>query len=643
MRLLRDALEVARLEGSLFRRFPKLRLSVIGIVLIPALYVLIYLRSVWDPVSQTGNLPAAIVNLDRGTTVNGQAVDLGAELARGLEEKRAFGFYRAADADAARSDVRRGHSLFALIIPESFSADAMAAGAPGAGKVVVYASEGNNYAGAGFAKRFAESLGHQLNETLNEKRWTAVLGSSASAADSLQRLRDGVQRLQQGARALDGGLVQAVQGSASAAAGSRQLAGGVAALTDGVRQLGAGIRTLDGRKPAAAELQALKDGAAQLEAGHVELQKALPALEDGAQRLAQGAGQLREQSKGIPFAGAKVAAAAGQLADGAAQLQAGLHAAGQGQARLKDGAQALDKGVVQLADGFAAYAGGVSAIAARLPPQGRLDELSAGAGALAGGSAQLSGGMVQLKSGAAQLAAGLQTLAGALPAGSPGLPGTSGGLAHSVQPVVEIDAPVKNNGLGFAPNFLPVALWLGAVMTAFIFHLRRLPEAARGRSRAALLLGKLGVLGSINLAQAACVLLMSWLLLELQPVHAAGLALTMGLSALTFMLVILLLVRAFGDAGKALALILLVLQLSAAGGVMPIELTSAFYRAVSPWLPFTWAIKAVRASAFGALGGDWGAALGMLALFALGAFGLSLVVGRWTFVPPDEHRPAMDI
>ena len=63
--------------------------------------------------------------------------------------------------------------------------------------------------------------------------------------------------------------------------------------------------------------------------------------------------------------------------------------------------------------------------------------------------------------------------------------------------------------------------------------------------------------------------------------------------------------RAFGDAGKAAALILLILQLSSAGGVMPVELSGSFYQSISPWLPFTWVIKALRASMFGAFDGQW--------------------------------------
>lgn len=296
-----------------------------------------------------------------------------------------------------------------------------------------------------------------------------------------------------------------------------------------------------------------------------------------------------------------------------------------------------------MADGFAAYSAGVGMLVTKFPPETKLDELSAGGVTLAQSVRQLDSGLGQLKTGTGQLALGLDTLASSLPAGVSGLSGTAQGLANSVEPQIEIDAPVQNNGMGFAPNFIPVALWLGAVMTAFIFHLRRLPEAAQGRSPVALLLGKMTMLGSINLVQTAFVLLMSAFLLGIHPTHMAGLALTMVVASWTFMLIILGLVRTFGDAGKAAALILLILQLSAAGGTMPIELTNDFFRAVSPWLPFTWAVKAVRASAFGAFGSEWGAALGVLVAFASAAFVVATFVGRWKFVPPAEHRPAMDI
>ena len=643
MKLFTSAWRVACLEAALFSNFPKLRLSVLGIVLIPALYSFIYLTSVWDPANRTAHLPAAIVNLDRGVEVQGKQVNLGGDLAESLKGKHAFGFSDSTDAEQAKRKVREGKILFALIVPPDFSANAMGAATAGAGKIVVYASEGNNYAGAGFARRFAAELGHQLNETLNEKRWEVVLGATASSSDSLTRLRDGVAKLQAGSQTLNAGLSQAHDGSRQLREGVDKLSDGVTALGDGVKQLGAGARMLDSKKPATADLQSLKSGAAQLAAGHTELQKGLTQLESGAAKLTDGATQLREQTKGIPIVGGKVSGGAGQLADGASQLHDGLKVASQGEAKLATGSQTLSKGVDQLADGFGAYAAGVTTLASKFPADAKLDALSAGSQAAAAASQQLNDGLGKLKSGSSQISAGLVTLNASLPQGVPGLPGTAKGLAVSVEPDVQIDAPVSNQGQGLAPNFIPVSLWLGAVMTAFIFHLRRLPEAAAGNSRPALLLGKMGILGSINLAQAAFVFLMAAFLLDLHPSHAVGLGLTMAVASLTFMLVILFLVRAFGDAGKAVALVLLILQLSSAGGVMPVELTNEFFRAISPWLPFTWAVRAVRASAFGAFGNEWASALGILALFGISAFSASMFVGRWKFVSPQEHRPAMDI
>lgn len=635
--------QIFRMEIGMFRRFPKLTFAIIGIAIIPALYALIYLKSIWDPASQTSHLPAAIVNLDQGAQANGQAINIGADLVKTLQLKKTFGFYDSPDAEQAKLDVRQGKSLFALIIPADFSANAMSASAPGSSQLVVYASEGNNYAGAGFAKRFASELSHQVNETLNEKRWSAVLDTASSSANSLERLHQGVAQLQAGAAKLQDGLKQAHSGSTQINAGASALSTHVTTLTSGVKQLGAGAKLLDAKKPASSDLQAIKTGAAQLTAGNAELQKGLPQLEAGARKLGEGAAQLRDQSKSIPFVGGKVSGGAGQLADGANQLLDGLHQATQGQTKLANGAQQLEKGVDQLADGFAAYSGGVSTLASKFPDDAKMDELAAGSHKLAQATQQLNDGLDKLQNGSGQLNAGLRTLASALPAHAPGLNGTAEGLANTVEPRIEIDAPVPNNGMGFLPNFIPVALWLGAVMTAFVFHLRQLPLAAKGQSRFALLLGKLGMLWSINTVQALLVLLMAAVILGLHAVNFAGLALTMVVSSLTFMLIILALVRLFGDSGKAVSLVLLILQLSSAGGIVPIELTNKFYQTVSPWLPFTWSVRAVRASAFGAFGSEWGAALGVLAAMGVGAFVFSMFVGRWKFVTPEEHRPAMDI
>lgn len=83
-------LTLARLEVHFFVRYPKLLLAAAAVVLIPALYVLIYLASVWDPAARTGELPVAIVNLDRGLAYRQQAFNVGRDVAARLKAQAAL-------------------------------------------------------------------------------------------------------------------------------------------------------------------------------------------------------------------------------------------------------------------------------------------------------------------------------------------------------------------------------------------------------------------------------------------------------------------------------------------------------------------------------------------------------------------------
>lgn len=643
MRFLRSAIEITRMEASLFRRFPKLRLSVLGIVLIPALYAFIYLSSVWDPASRTGSLPAAIVNLDEGVTYRGQKANLGTELVTTLTGRHLFGFTPVADEAEARRRVRAGLLSFALIVPRDFSANAVPGMPSARGRLVVYASEGNNYTGAGLARRFAAELGHQVNETLNEKRWELVLGATEGSRQSLARLRDGMAELRTGALTLNKGLAQAVTGTTQLASGSTKLSTHLAQAADGFKQIGSGLRTMDAKKPAAHDLQLLKSGAAQIVAGEREFGKVLGELESGARRLGDGAALLREESDALPLFGGKVVEAAGKLADGTHQLVSGLQAARTAHPQLVDATARLESSVSTLADGLATMSGAVATMSSRLPPDARLEELKDGGATLAKATQAMQAGIDKLHEGSHRLVAGLELLEQALPKDIEGIGGSPRGLAASVEPQVEIDAPVANNGAGFAPNFVPVALWLGAVMTAFIFHLRTLPIAASQRSRMAQSLGKLGMLTAIVLTQAAVVLAMISLALEIRILNWPGLILTTALASITFLLIIFAFTRAFGDTGKAIALILLIVQLSSAGGILPVELTGSFFRDISPWLPFTWVVRGFRASMFGAYDSAWLSSWLIVLGTASVAFLSATFIGQWKYVEPEEHRPAMDI
>ncbi len=642
MRLFRDAFAIFRMEATLFTRFPKLKVSALGVIIIPALYALIYLSSVRDPSAHTGDLRAALVNLDQGLNYRDVDLNVGQTVVQAIKEKHSFGFVDYANEEDARLAVRKGELAFALIIPTDFSAHAVPGQEAAGGRLVMYVSEGNNYNGANIAKRFASELGHQVNINLNEHRWSLVLTTATGSRDKLAELRKGAAALNDGARKLELGLAKAEAGSKALAAGTDGLGSAVNQLADGVKQLGAGLRTMDQQRPATQDLAALKSGAIELQAGHAELAKGLHDLQNGAQELSDGANKMRDEARNIPLFGSRVADGATQLGDGAALLGGGLQTARTGQKQLADGTQKLGAGVTKLADGMQALGGGIHTAASKVPPDARLDELANAGHAVGAGAQDLHTGLAQLKAGSGELSSGLKLLNASLPGDVKAPEGSARGLADSVEPAIEIVAPVPNTGAGFAPNFLATSLWLGAVMSAFLFHLRRLPQAAQASSRAARLFGKLGILSILVVAQAMVIMLMSLFVLELQVSRLLPFALTLIISSLTFLTIIVAITRAFGDAGKAAVLLLMVLQLSSAGGVLPVELSGGIYQTVSPYLPFTWVIKALRASMFGAFDGDWLSPWLIIGLIGSLAWLAACFVGRWQFVSQAEHRPAME-
>ena len=94
---------------------------------------------------------------------------------------------------------------------------------------------------------------------------------------------------------------------------------------------------------------------------------------------------------------------------------------------------------------------------------------------------------------------------------------------------------------------------------------------------------------------------------------------TLALSATTFLCIVVALTRAMGDAGKAVAMIFLAVQLSSSGGILPVELSGSLFSGISPWLPLTWVVRAMKISLFDAYGGEWQHPMTVIALTCLAA------------------------
>lgn len=641
-RLIRNTLTLTRLEAGFFVRYPRLLLGGLVVALIPALYVLIYLSSVWDPASKTGDLPVAIVNLDQGLAYRGQAFNVGRDVARRLRAKPAFGYLDFTDEPEARHLVRRGVLAFALIIPADFSSNAVPGARVGAGKLEVYTSEGNSYPSAGLARRFAEDLGREVNQSLNEQRWALVLADAAGSSRDLERLHGGLVQLRMGAKELVGGAQQTARGAEAVSVGASKLEQGVSQVDIGSHELENGLRTLFDKRPRHSDLQRLEDGAQALAAGHDELGKGLVQLQQGAQRMQKGVTGFREEANDSLFVGSQIVEGLDQLGEGTTSLETGLKTAVVSQQKLAEGSSQLATGVKVLANGVRAFNGGLGSIISQLPDDAKIDDLVTGANSLTAATVSLKGGTQKVAAGAQHVAGGLELLESALPASVRAIEGNAQGLANSVQPAIDVDAPVQNNGSGFAPNIIPGALWLGASLAAFLFHLRTLPRSASRYSALARMLGKFLTPMGVVLLQAFLIWVTVLWILKIQTVDAAALALTLAVASITFLMMVYALTRAFGDGGRALALVLLAVQLSSSGGLLPVELSGGFFAQISPYMPITWVVKALKASLFGAFEGDYQHSLQLLAFAGLAAGLMACYVGRWRYVKPAALRPTLD-
>ena len=640
---LRQSRLIILFELRAFKRFSKMRLAALIVACIPSFYALIYLSSIWDPGSQSVALPVGLVNLDQGVNYRDSAFNIGVNLVDQLKSQHAFGYVDIASEEKAKSLVKKGDLAFAVIIPNDFSANAVPGLESGIGKLVVYTSAGNNYESSILATQFAKELGEEVNRTLNEQRWALVISSSAGSQQNVERLREAFDQLRAGAKELASGSAIAEAGGAKVQKGVLQLQDGVLKLTDGTSQLGNGVRAIEAGLPPVEDVRGLRIGADALAAGHVELEKGIQDVRHGSQRIVKSASSFKTDSANSVFVPSAVSdgldrfvVSVGQLDDGISQVQ-------QGQEKLSQGAATLSNKVRTLAFGVRDLRANLKSMTGKLPEEAQLEQLRSGSAELGKTTGQLHVGLQRVKEGANYLYSGIDLIANELPSNSSSIEGSAEGLAHSVTPKVEVVAPVENYGSGFAPNIISIALWLGAGIAVFLIRLRELPDYAKNFSVWAQCFGKATIPAGVAMAQALLILLVVWFVMGITISHPFLLACMLGVASFTFLGIVFFLTKTLGDVGKILAMLLLAFQVSASGGVMPVELSGSLYAQISPFLPMTWVIMGIKACMFDAFNGNWMSPMLLTILWGLAFYVASCFLGHWHFVGRHHVSKTVDI
>ncbi|MDO5644862.1 MAG: YhgE/Pip domain-containing protein [Dermabacter sp.] len=336
--------------------------------------------------------------------------------------------------------------------------------------------------------------------------------------------------------------------------------------------------------------------------------------------------------------GADLLASGAQVsAERTPELVGGINELNGGIAQLGDGARELAPGARQIADGLQSSSAGARTLS------GGADELSTGAGALATGAGELavgadslSGGVTALSEGTTELAGGSGELAEGLREGAAAVPTYTdeerAQLAATSAEAVSLDAVREHEVNGGSTATFPFAaalgLWLGAFGIFLLWPaLRpRLVDSALPMWRVALA----SLIPAVIAAAVQAVLVLGMLVaFGVQVRSLVAVAAVTLTSAVVFAAVHQMLLTVFGvKLGRIISVIVLVLQVVALVGIVPLETAPPLLQSLTALMPLTVATQGLVHAALGGAIITTGGTLGLLALFGLVSFALTLVASR---------------
>ncbi len=188
----------------------------------------------------------------------------------------------------------------------------------------------------------------------------------------------------------------------------------------------------------------------------------------------------------------------------------------------------------------------------------------------------------------------------------------------------EVIYPVNSYGSGMAPLFTNLAMWAGTFMLVALMRLRVDDDEIELSDRQAYIARGITI-SLLALAQGLTVSIGD-LIIGVQTINAPAFIATAAIASLVYSAIAYMLATTFHHIGKALIMILIIVQIPGAGGMYPIEMLPRFFQAVHPFFPFTYAIDAFRETLAGFYGHTWITSIGILICFALCSYLIGLFI-----------------
>ncbi|QJD85328.1 YhgE/Pip domain-containing protein [Cohnella herbarum] len=603
----------------------KVLIPVLAILTVPVMYCAMFLGAFWDPYGKMVDLPVAVVNSDQGTVYEGEEMHLGDEFAEKLKESNNFK-YSFVDKAAAQAGLKDNTYYMAIEIPEDFSkkTTTLTSEQPTPARIVFMPNESYNFLAAQIGNTAVEQMKSELGKEVTKAYTNTVFDQVQTLADGLSKASDGASELASGTNSAKDGATLLEMNLSKLASGSLTLQGGVDKLMDGGSKLEKGAADLkQGSGSLASGLTQLKDGSGKLEQGALQAKQGTSQLAAGLARSVAGASKLEAGAKGLADGLEQYAKAHPEFAEDAAfqqliaaskQVASGAGDAREGQEQLKAGSDKLAEGTSQLAESFGLFddklaeasigSGKLALGAAQLHVgttelnQG-LGNLSQGVNVFVDGSGQLDKGAQQMTEGLAKLTDGSGELSAKLSEAAQQTSSLNGGetfvdmFADPVDLSIEKTNEVPNYGTGFAPYFISLGLFVGALLLTIVYTVRE--PAVKPTSGWSWFVGKLLTMVFIGTVQAviADLVLLYGLGLEVRDLPLFFLFTV--ITSITFMALIQFLVTVLQHPGRFVAIVILIFQLTSSAGTFPMELIPSWLQKASAWLPMTYSVSGLKA------------------------------------------------
>ena len=313
-----------------------IQIVLVALILIPSIYTVVFLGSMWDPYGNSGDLPVAVVNKDKAVEYNDKKLDVGDQLVKKLKDNDSLDFHFV-NSKEANKGLKNGDYYMVITIPSNFSKNATTLLDKNPKKMVLNytTNPGTNYVASkmddsAIAKIKAE-VSSSVTKTYAETIFTSIGTMSdgfAEASDGTQQLSDGMTQLEDGNKTISDNLKVLASSSLTFKDGTNTLTKGLKDYTNGVVTVNNGIY--------------------QLKTGVGTLGSATPTLASGVSDLNTGAQALNKGVSDYTAGVSQALAGANQLVENNTELNAGVKALGEGAEKLVAGNQQVVDGVKKL-------------------------------------------------------------------------------------------------------------------------------------------------------------------------------------------------------------------------------------------------------------------------------------------------------